>query len=133
MKNPVQILAEMTRGLALSGLMVILVVLLAGCAQPVRLAGEAQLPVDFSGHWEVDYRASDDLQDKIQHLYRLAKDAAMRQQAAARMGQKAASIAPLYRRRSATPRPSPVDTTSPRRGTLGSWTRMRIESGKVSA
>ena len=87
MKNPVQILAEMTRGLALSGLMVILVVLLAGCAQPVRLAGEAQLPVDFSGHWEVDYRASDDLQDKIQHLYRLAKDAAMRQQAAARMGQ----------------------------------------------
>lgn len=58
-------------------LLVLAVVLLAGCqANRVILEAENRPDIDFSGNWELDFQLSDDLNDKLELEYLLARRSA---------------------------------------------------------
>ncbi len=58
-------------------LLVLAIVLLSGCqSNPVTLNAENRPQMDFSGNWELDFQLSDDLNDKLELEYLLARRSA---------------------------------------------------------
>lgn len=55
-----------------------LLVVVAGCSREVRLQPEAPVQVDFSGHWELNYQLSEQMQENMEILYLMARSAVER-------------------------------------------------------
>lgn len=66
----------------------------AACAPPTvkkprsSLSADGGEKIDFSGHWELDYQLSDDLQDRLRQIFLLARLEAEREAARRSMGQR---------------------------------------------
>ena len=58
--------------------LILLLMLLAACSRPVKLAGEPVRQVDFSGSWELNYQLSERIQENVEALRLMAIGAARR-------------------------------------------------------